>query len=396
MKGVSLMRSNQVKKNNIKFGVGLMSGTSLDGVDAVLVEIEGFGPETKLKVIDFTSLDMPDDIRVKILKACYPDTSNVALISSLNVELGEVWSKAVRKLLEQAQFDGELDFIASHGQTIYHMPLAQADYVRSTFQIGDPSRLAYDFNTNVVFNFRMMDMIAGGDGAPLVPYSEYILYRRSDVGVLLQNIGGIGNVTVLPLNANLEDVWAFDTGPGNMMINAATQYYYNETYDRDGLYANQGSIIQQLLEKLLGMPYLKQLPPKSTGREMFGEDVVKEICEQYPNQANDVIATLTLYTAHTIANAYRDFIFEKHNISEVIVGGGGAYNQFLMSKLKELLPEVKVITQEELGFSSDAKEAIAFAILGNETLNGMYGNVPSATGAKHSVVLGQISPKPRR
>lgn len=395
MKVASQMRLNLMNKNKSKFAVGLMSGTSLDGVDAVLVEIEGCGNETKLKVLDFTSFDMPQDIREKILKACFPETSDVALISSLNVELGDMWSKAVRKLLDHAHFDGDLDFIASHGQTIYHMPIAQDGTVRSTLQIGDPSQLAYDFNTNVVFNFRMMDMIAGGDGAPLVPYSEYILYRRSDGGVLLQNIGGIGNVTVLPQNANLEDVWAFDTGPGNMMINAATHYYYNETFDRNGLYAQQGTIIQELLNKLLSMPYFNQLPPKSTGREMFGEDVVKEICDHYPNQANDVIATLTLFTAHTIALAYRKFIFNKHDISEVIVGGGGAYNPVLMANLKDLLPEIRVITQEELGYSSDAKEAIAFAILGNETLNGMYSNVPSATGAKHSVVLGQISPKPR-
>ncbi|WP_159636222.1 anhydro-N-acetylmuramic acid kinase AnmK [Erysipelothrix anatis] len=377
-----------------KIAIGLMSGTSLDGVDAVLTKISGYGVDTNLEVLGFTSLDIDDTLRQKILNVSHPESSRVDDITSLNMELGMVWSNAVTKLLDETQYKGTIDFIASHGQTIHHLPNATAPHVRSTLQIGDPSYLAYDHNTDVVFNFRMMDMVAGGDGAPLVPYTEFVLYRDAKKTRLLQNIGGIGNVTVIPANAQLDDVSAFDTGPGNMMMNAAMAYFYQKPYDKDATMAKQGHLIQELFDTLATNPYLNIAPPKSTGREMFGEDVVKAICETYPNQANDVLYTLTYFTAYTIAQAYKDFVMPHHTIDEVILGGGGAYNPLLVSLIDEMLDGIVVITQESLGFSSDAKEAIAFVILGNETLNKQPSNVPTATGASKPVILGQIQPKP--
>lgn len=385
-------------ENNIqeKYAVGLMSGTSLDGIDAALAKISECGLNTKLELVDFISVPISDDLRKRILEASHPSTSNVALITSLNFELGKAFSDAVSVLLEKSKFKGNLDFIASHGQTIYHMPIASGDFVRSTLQIGDPSYLAFDHHTQVVFNFRVMDMVAGGEGAPLVPYSEYVLYRNEQRNVLLQNIGGIGNVTVLNRGCSLDDVWAFDTGPGNMMMNAAVSYFYRESYDRNGEFAKQGQIINQLFEELIASPYLKQTPPKSTGRELFGEDVVQEYCKRYGARPNDVIRTLTYFTAYTISQSYRDFIFVPNEDYEIIIGGGGAYNPVLMNDIRNFLPGYNVKTQEDIGFSSDAKEAIAFIILGNETLYGNTSNAPKATGAKQSVILGQICPNPHK
>lgn len=381
-------------ENNLKYAVGLMSGTSLDGVDAALVSISGSGDATVVKLLDFESVPMDVTLRKKILEASDPATSNVALITSLNFELGVLFSEAVRAVLQKAQFTKPLDFVASHGQTIYHMPNPTSGFVKSTLQIGDPSRIAYDHQTQVVFNFRVMDIVAGGEGAPLVPYSEYLLYKDNHVDVLLQNIGGIGNVTVLPSGEGIDAVWAFDTGPGNMMMNAATHYFYGEAYDKDGAYAAQGHLIEALFETLANDPYLDVVPPKSTGREVYGEGVVEALCQQYANRPNDVIHTLTYFTAYTIAYAYKRFILKENKSYRVVLGGGGAYNPVLVAMIATLLPEIDVITQEDLGHSSDAKEAIAFAILGNQTLAGLPANVPGATGAKDYVVLGQICPNP--
>lgn len=376
----------------LTYAVGLMSGTSLDGIDAALVAIKNEDTDISVELIGFETLDIPERVRKQILESSHPDTSSVEVITSLNMELGLLFSDAVTKVLESSSFDKPLDFVASHGQTIYHLPNAPEGLMRGTLQIGDPSFIAYNHKVPVVFNFRVMDMVVGGDGAPLVPYSEFLLYRDSVKTRLFQNIGGIGNVTVIPANASFDDVSAFDTGPGNMMINAATSYFYKEDYDKDGKHAANGSIILELLESLNAHPYLELEPPKSTGREMFGEDVVLKICETYPNNADDVIATLTRFTAESITNAYKKFIEPHHTIDEVVVGGGGAYNPVLMNHIKDLLPHTHVITQEDLGLSSDAKEAIAFAILGYETLRKKTNNIPSATGASRSVVLGQICP----
>lgn len=396
--------------SNSLFAVGLMTGTSLDGVDAALVKLSGQGFETQCELLYFLSNPLPEDLREKITRECHNESSTVAGICSLNMELGQLYADTVTVLLQKVAkkqiempekfkgFQGKLDFIASHGQTIYHLPqkvAKNAGLMASTLQIGDPSLLAYQHQTDVYFNFRMMDIAAGGDGAPLVPLTELILYRDLQKNRLLQNIGGIGNVTVMPKNAGIDDVWAFDTGPGNMMINDAMMALYQRTFDKNGQVAKRGRLIERLFMQLKEHDYLIEAPPKSTGRELFGNQLTQRLLNLFSaEKPEDIIHTLTRFTAFSIAESYRKFIFPKLKIEEVIIGGGGAYNLALMDYLRYELPEVSVLTNEEIGISSDAKEAMAFALLGYQTRMGQVGNVPNATGAKEAVVIGQICPNP--
>jgi len=376
-----------------KYAVGLMSGTSLDGIDAALVELEGFGENTKVKIIEFINEKIPEDIKEEIKRSFTTDKSSVELICSLNFKLGYIFAEAAKIVCSKAGLPLEkLDFIGSHGQTIFHIPKAYGSYIKSTFQIGEPAVIAYETGAAVISNFRTMDMAAGGEGAPLVPYTEYLLYR-SDKNRALQNIGGIGNVTVLPKNCRLEDMHAFDTGPGNMIIDEVTKRLKGVSYDRGGEFAAKGKINEELLNKLMNIEYINSAPPKTTGRELFGAQFVDKLLEKWGYlKAEDLITTVTAFTAKSIAENYRRFVFEKCPIEEVILGGGGSYNNSLVKMLREYLPECKVMIQEDIGFSSDAKEAVAFAILANETLNGSFGNVLGATGAKERVVLGNITP----
>ncbi|MCI5773784.1 MAG: anhydro-N-acetylmuramic acid kinase AnmK [Erysipelotrichaceae bacterium] len=371
--------------------VGLMSGTSLDGIDAVLCEIEGSSLDTKIKELAFCTLDIPQKVKDKI-KRCCGNEADVATVCSLNFELGELFAKAVFKVCEMQKVDtSSLAFVASHGQTIYHQPKADALHVASTLQIGEGAVIAMRCGCKVINNFRVKDMAANGEGAPLVPFSEYILYRNAQQAVALQNIGGIGNVTIIPAGANIDDVYAFDTGPGNMMIDEAMQLLYGKNYDQDGQVAASGTLNEELCNYLAQHPYLKQQPPKTTGREMFGAFLVKEILDKFANVPKaDIVASLTWFTAYSIAVNYRLFVLPKHDLKEVILGGGGAHNQTLIKMLQKELPTIKILTQEDKGYSSDAKEAIAFVILGNETLHQQFSNVPSATGATQKVILGSL------
>ncbi|PWD83548.1 anhydro-N-acetylmuramic acid kinase AnmK [Ignatzschineria cameli] len=410
-----------MKQNRDTFAVGLMTGTSLDGVDVALVKISEEIPQDKedaatasdgvrSQLLHFISRPYSPQLREKIETQCHNESSTVAEICSLNMALGEIYRQSVQQLLDEVAvkrrfepalfvgFSGKPDFIASHGQTIYHLPPSVAKergYTASTLQIGDPSPLAYHFHCDVYFNFRMMDIVAGGDGAPLVPMTEYLLYRHPDYHRLLQNIGGIGNVTLLPKGARIEEVTAFDTGPGNMMINDAMRLLYQREYDQDGEIAQKGQLIPALFEELQRDPYIAQQPPKSTGREYFGAQYALPLLKRYKDHApEDLIHTLTRFTAYSIAESYRRFIFPYYQIDQVIVAGGGAYNLALMRYLQDALPQIALLTQEDLGFSSDAKEAIAFALLGYLTKARRIGNLPTATGASQAVVLGQICPNP--
>ena len=376
------------------YGIGIMSGTSLDGIDTVLVDINGSGTQTKLKVIGYNEYPLKNTIVNKIKQACSLTDSSSELICSLNFEIGKEFSLAVQELLKKLNFPKEkLDFIASHGQTIYHIPFKRDQLFPSTLQIGEAAVIAYDLNTPVISNFRVMDMAAGGQGAPLVPYSEYVLFSEENKNIALQNIGGIGNVTVLNGSLDINQIQAFDTGPGNMMINEACHILYNKPFDDKGIIASSGKIDYTLLNELLAHPYFKKYPPKSTGREDFGEHYVKKILTKYNHVSpQDIVATFTLFTAKSIAFHYKRDIHL--NLDKMIIGGGGAHNQTLVKMIKEELTPLPVYTQDELGYSSDAKEAIAFAILGNETLNNHFSNVKSATGALQNVILGQITPRP--
>lgn len=376
--------------------MGLMSGTSLDGVDTALCEITGFGEESKITLIDFETYDFPELLKNKVKRILRNEEPLLPELTSLNFELGALFSDAVGRMLEKNKLTGkDLAFVASHGQTIYHQPRDTDFLLSSTLQLGEPAVIAYNHHVDVYADFRVMDMAAGGEGAPLVPYSEEILYREDQMAVALQNVGGIGNVTVLPPRSTGRPVYAFDTGPGNMVIDEAMKQLYMKSYDEGGKIALSGQVDHGMLTHLLEHPYLKMSYPKTTGREDFGESYTNSVLQRFSSlKKEDLIATLTYFTAKTIALSYEDFIFPKMRLDKVIIGGGGAHNKALLSYLRELLHGVEVLTQEDLGFSSDAKEAMAFVILGNETYHGRPSNVIGATGAKTPVILGNLTKNP--
>lgn len=370
--------------------IGIMSGTSLDGIDVALINVKNSGLDTEYTLIAYDSYPYTNDIKEKVKQASFVETSNVAQIATLHYELGHCYSKAVQQFIKEHNITSKIDAIGLHGQTIHHLPNQE---IKATLQIGNASQLAYDLETTVVSNFREMDIVAGGDGAPLVPYTDLVMFGNKEA-LMLQNIGGIGNLTIIPKDAKFDDIYAFDTGPGNMMINAATEYFYQEQYDKDGYYASEGSVIEEVYKQLLNHDYINTAPPKSTGREMFGEDLTLRICKMYSDRPNDVIKTLTEFTAETIYQSYLKFVKPQTKIDKLVVSGGGAYNKTLMKAISERF-DVSVYTQEDLGYSSDAKEAIAFAILANDTLNHKANNLPSATGSNERVVLGQITFNPK-
>ncbi len=374
---------------------GVMSGTSLDGIDVALVRIEGSGVDSKVKLIHFTTVPFRNDIKSEIQQALSIENSNVQLICSLNFKLGLCFANAVKEVCKEANFSLEqLDLIGSHGQTIYHQPKPEGNMIASTLQIGEPAVIAYDTNTTVISNFRTMDMAAGGQGAPLVPYSEVILYRDPSKNRLLQNIGGIGNVTVIPSQKSDQNVIAFDTGPDNMIIDEVCQRLFQLPYDQNGEIAEQGEVVDEILTYCMNHPFLKMNPPKSTGREQFGEEFVSQLLKRYEKHSKEnIVTTVTMFTASSIVHHYKEFILPYYEIDEVILGGGGSYNNTLVEMIRYGLKDEKcpIFIQEDIGYSSEAKEAIAFAILANETHHRNPSNVPSATGAKQSVVLGNIT-----
>ncbi|TDT84272.1 anhydro-N-acetylmuramic acid kinase [Bacillus sp. AG1163] len=374
---------------------GVMSGTSLDGIDVALVHIEGSGVGSKVELLHFTTVPFRNDIKNEIQQVLSIKNSNVQLICSLNFKLGLCFAKAVKEVCKEANFSLEqLDLIGSHGQTIYHQPNPEGNMIASTLQIGEPAVIAYDTNTTVISNFRTMDMAAGGQGAPLVPYSEVILYRDPSKNRLLQNIGGIGNVTVIPSQKSDQNVIAFDTGPGNMIIDEVCQRLFQLPYDQNGEIAEQGEVVDEILTYCMNHPFLKMNPPKSTGREQFGEEFVSQLLKRYEKYSKEnILTTVTMFTASSIVHHYKEFILPYYEIDEVILGGGGSYNDTLVEMIRYGLKDEKctIFIQEDIGYSSEAKEAIAFAILANETYHRNPSNVPSATGAKKSVVLGNVT-----
>lgn len=373
----------------MSYAVGLMSGTSLDGIDAALVEINGVSEETEVNLIHFVTLDFEKEMIKSIKEALSLDSSNSALLSSLNFKLGYLFAEAVKQVCQEADVSlDNLDFVASHGQTLYHIPNETEEYGTSTLQLGESSVICEEIEATVVSDFRTRDMAVGGQGAPIVPYSEYVLYRDTERTRLLQNVGGIGNVTVIPPNAPLNEIIAFDTGPGNMVINQLCHEFYQEEYDDEGKHATNGKPNEELLELLMNHPYVKKAPPKTTGREEFGKEFVDNLLAQRDMKPDDWIATATMFTAQTIVRSVQPYVTEN---TDLIISGGGSYNKTLLKMIQEELPLVNVITQEDIGYSSEAKEAIAMVILGNQTLHREPSNVPNATGAKRPVILGKVT-----
>lgn len=369
--------------------IGIMSGTSLDGIDVCVVDIKkNIKYEYSIKA--FISTPYSEEIVKKIKEVSNLETSNVQKICSLNVELSYEYVKAINECLSLYNIkNDDIEFIAMHGQTIWHNPDNMDGFSSSTLQIGDPSIVAYAFNKKVISNFRMMDMAAGGCGAPLIPFVDYLLYSSSEKSIAMQNIGGIGNVCYMKKNSSIDEIVAFDTGPGNMMIDEAMKILFNKSYDENGNVAKEGNIDREVLNELLSDEYLKRPYPKSTGREKYNTEFVNNIINEIINNGGkkeDVISTITAFTAYSIIDAYDNFL---EDIDEVIVSGGGSHNDYLMDILKNKYKD-KVIVENR----TDAFEAFGFAILGHMTLLNEPSNVPVVTNAKRRVVLGNITNPP--
>jgi anhydro-N-acetylmuramic acid kinase len=380
-----------------KLIVGLMSGTSADGIDAVLIELRGSGISTKFKQLAFKTYPYPGGFKQYLLKNSNAATARLDDIARLNVLIGMFFADAAAKIVRVAGHSlNEVYLIGSHGQTIQHVPQTASFYgkkVRATLQIGDPSVIAKLTGVPTVGDFRAGDVAVGGSGAPLVPYMDYILFRSNTRNRALLNIGGIANITFLPKACRADDVLAFDTGPGNMLIDALMKKFFRKEFDRNGAIAYQGRILEELIAELVQIPYLKLKPPKSTGRELFGEALVEKIIRNYRGSRKaDIIATVTEFTALSVYLEYRKFIGKKMKLDELLISGGGVHNAYLMEALKNYFPAVNVRPLDDLGYSSDAKEAICFAILANECIEGNPANITGATGAKRRTVLGKICP----
>ena len=376
--------------------VGLMSGTSLDGIDAALVEIEGDSvDDVRWRLIRSVTVPYPVDRRERIHGIIV--SGGPAALCALNADIGEWMAEAVRRVCGQAGVDtAEIDLIGSHGQTIWHAP-PEADRRGSTLQIGCAATIAERTGTAVVSDFRSRDMAAGGHGAPLVPWIDRVLFAASDRVRALQNIGGIGNVTRVPPRGSTEELLAFDTGPGNALIDAAVSLATGGKleYDRDGALAARGAVDEVLLAELLAHPYFMLEPPKSTGRETFGRPMVARLAEAVPPEGDedwlDLVATLTELTARSIADSYRQWLIPS-GVDEIVVTGGGALNPTLMGRIRALVEPIPVRDSRELGIGPTEKEALAFAVLAWAHVRGIPANVPSVTGASGPRVLGSLTP----
>ncbi len=376
--------------------VGLMSGTSADGVDAAVVRLEGCPPHLRWALLGHTHVPYEEELRREVFAAFRPETGRVDRLCALNFALGRAFAQAaLRAIAEAGLTPSQVSLIGSHGQTVWHIPTGPQ---ASTFQLGEAAVIAELTGIPVVSNFRTRDMAAGGQGAPLVAYVDVLLLTQPGRVRAAQNIGGIANVTYLPpAEAEGEGAFAFDTGPGNMLIDAmavrATEGAW--LYDHDGQLAARGRVDEALLARLMGEAYLHRPPPKTTGRELFGEPFAGRVWAEAMARGlapADVVATVTAFTAASIAQAYRDFL--PRFPDEVIVSGGGARNPTLMAMLRARLAPARLLTSDALGIPVEAKEALAFAVLAYETWHGRAGTLPAATGAAHAVVVGDVTPGP--
>jgi len=381
--------------------IGLMSGTSVDGVDAALVHIKGRGSAIQVKVNAFNTHPFPPGMREAILQASDPGSGTIDLICRLNAALGEAFAQAAITVAESAGVPLEaVDLIGSHGQTIRHLPepFTLGGYsVRATLQLAEPCVIAERTGITTVADFRPRDMAAGGEGAPLAPYVHYLLFRDPHRTRVVHNIGGISNVTVLPAGCALREVSAFDTGPGNMVIDAAVDRLTGgrEPFDRHGQRARVGRVHQPLVEHFLTHPFLTRRPPKSTGREAFGAPFLEDMRARTSHaglSGDDLIATATAFTAATMIDAYQRFILPQHPGVEIVLCGGGSHNHTLIGWLRAGVPQAVWRTSDEFGVDVDALEAVVFAVLAYETMCGRAANVRAATGAQRAVILGKVVP----
>ncbi len=398
------MSAITIKLNGRKIlAIGLMSGTSHDGVSAVVVELDERS-HPPVRLIAFQTFPFPARVRNELLAASADEKIGAAAISTLNFALGREFGRAAIEIARRARIAmANVAFIGSHGHTFFHLPPRRAarGQVASTMQLGESAVIAAVTGVPVVADFRKMDLALGGEGAPLAPLAHLWLFADRKRGRVVQNIGGIANATYLPPRARLgnPDLIAFDTGPGNGMIDALASRISGGRLrmDRGGRLAAHGHVNQPMLAKLMQNPYFSRRPPKSTGREEFGPDLLHSIVTDARDTSivdYDLVATVTALTARSIADACRRFIFPRGPVDQLIVTGGGAKNPTLMRMIAAELPAVQVITAADAGVDGDALEAVAFAILAYQMLRGRPGNIPSATGARAPAVLGKLTLPP--
>jgi len=367
---------------------GVMSGTSADGINVAMVRLPRF------KLLGQTEYAYPKTVRAAVLRAMNAEAISVAELARLNFLLGELYADAV--LATEKKFGLRAKLIGCHGQTLYHQGEAAKFLgyrVATTWQTGEGAVMAARTRRPVVSDFRPADMAAGGKGAPLVPYFDYFFYRHARIGRVLQNIGGIANLTAIPAGAALDQLMAFDTGPGNMVIDALTERLFGRRFDRDGRFAAQGRVLEPVVKRVLRERFFRQKPPKTAGREEFGREFAQRFLRRCGRAAiPDVIASATALTSRSIADAIRRFL-PRGKFQEMVVAGGGAKNRTLMAMLEAETRELgmKLRTSDEFGLPASAKEAAAFALLAYETWQQRPANVPSATGAGRAAILGKIS-----
>jgi anhydro-N-acetylmuramic acid kinase len=392
--GLSFGRA-EARPSKGALALGIMSGTSADGIDVALVRISG----RKARLENFATLPFPVRVCGAIMRLGEGRATTTQEISQLNFLLGDVFAEAALAACRKFRVRlSQIAVIGSHGQTVFHQG-APSQFcgrrVASTLQIGEPSVIAGRTGITTVGDFRPADMAAGGQGAPLVPLVDYLLYRDARVGRAALNIGGIANVTVIPRAAKIEDVFAFDIGPGNMVIDALVRHFTRgrKAFDRNAEIAGRGKVLPGLLEALLRDKYFLKAPPKTTGREQYGDKYVRAVLahrEVRRALAGDLIRTATILTGLSIVDAIHRFVPRRAGVSELIVSGGGAHNPLLMAQIEAALRGIRLRSSVEFGVPGDAKEAFAFAVLGWETLHRRTANVPGATGARRAVVLGKV------
>ncbi len=388
--------------------LGVMSGTSADAIEVALAT------PTPPKFLNHTTLPLPAPIRAEILRIAEGAPTTAAQISQLNFRLGHLFAEAALTALRQFRISPRrVALIGSHGQTIFHQgptrsfsPLATSHSplsspIASTLQIGEPAIIAARTGITTIADFRPADIAVGGQGAPLVPFADYLLYRHPKLGRVSLNLGGIANITVIPAHARPSQVFAFDTGPANMLIDALVSHFSHcrQHFDKDARQALHGRSIPYLLNSLLRDPFLRQPPPKSTGREYYGAAYTKallSLAKKHRASPNDLLHNVTLFTALSVVDALHRFVLPKTRIHQVIVSGGGAHNPLIMAQLTAALSPIEVVPSSQFGIPENAKEAFAFALLANETLHHRPSNLPSATGARHPAILGKISYAPPR
>jgi len=377
-------------KNKNKLTVlGLMSGTSLDGLDICLAEIHYKNRKLNSNIIKFESVCYSQSFKQYLGQL---PKGNANFLCEANFRIAQEWTILIQQFFNMNEIDPkEIDLIGSHGQTVWHIDR------QSTLQIGEPSVLSRAFEIPCIADFRVMDIAAGGSGAPLVPFVDYLWFKGLKNNSLMLNIGGIANFTIIPADStSVDEIFALDTGPGNGLIDAAVQIATEGQmdFDKDGEIAAKGKIIPSLLNRLMTHPYIEKKPPKSTGKEVFGENYIKEIIRdeniRSEEEFQNLITTLTYFTAKTIYRGYSDNFAKNYPVHQVIVSGGGADNPVIIKHLKELFKETKFRQAEEFGINAAAKEAHAFAILAAMRVWEVPANVPNVTGAKEPVLLGKI------